>query len=343
MKAAVIQQRDRKVLVYEDAPKPVPGEGEALVRVRAVGICGSDVHGFFDQESVARVPGLIMGHEAAGEVVEVSVGVSGLRVGDRVAVDPQVVCGSCESCRRAWPTVCSNKRIIGSALRGFLHGAMADYVAVPASQLYRLPAEVSFEAGALVEPFSNALHVLNRVHLDLGDTVVVLGTGTLGLCLVQAAKLAGAGRVVATDVSPFRLRKALEVGADVVWHGGPDATARLLELTDGRGADVVIEAVGIESTYRQAIDMVRRRGSIMFFGAITQCVKQLLPILHKELTLIGCTGAAQESATAVELMASGRVATDALVTHRFPLSEAQTAFDLLAEPGSEAIKVMLIP
>jgi threonine dehydrogenase-like Zn-dependent dehydrogenase len=324
MKAAVIRDRGQKVLVYEEVPTPTPAADEVLVRVRAVGICGSDVHGFFDPVSVARVPDLIMGHEAAGEVAQLGPEVSGFAVGDRVAIDPQVICGVCEPCRHGW-TVCDNKRVIGAATRGFVHGAMADYVVVRASQLLKLPDELSFEAGALVEPMSNAIHVLNRVKFDLGDTVAVLGAGPLGLCIIQAARLAGAGTVVATDVTEFRLAKALDLGANHAWHAH-EATQLVRELTGGRGADV------------------RKRGSVMFFGAVTQNVNvPLLPILWKELSLIGCTGAARESQTAIDLMASGRLITDPIVTHRMPLSEAQQAFELLHSPGNTAIKVVLVP
>lgn len=344
MRASVIRDQGGKHLVYQDVERPVLTDDQVLVKVGAVGICGSDLHGFLDPHSTARVPGLIMGHEAAGEVEEVQDHVKGLAVGDRVAIDPQVVCGVCDSCLRGWTTVCDNKKIIGSALRGFLHGAMADYIAVSAKQVYVLPDHVSLAEGALVEPLSNAFHVVNRVKFDLGSTVVVIGAGTLGLCLLQAAKLAGAGQVIVSDLSPFRLGLAKQLGATLTLHSNDSVVQAVMDATAGRGADVVIEAVGIETTYQQAIAMTRKRGSVMFFGAVTQQVAlPLLPILHKELTLIGCTGAGTETQTAVDYLVAGLVDVKPIITHRYPLEAAQDAFDLLSVPGNQAVKVLLEP
>ncbi len=347
MISAVIKEIDeQKRIVMEDVPVPEIKDNEVMVKVGAVGICGSDLHGFLDPKSRGRIPGLIMGHEAAGKVVKIGSQVTNLKVGDRVAVDPQYVCGTCDACLHGWYTVCENKRIIGSALRGFMQGAMAEFVAVDQKQVYILPENVSLEEGAMVEPASNAVHVLNRVKFNLGDTVVVIGAGTLGLCILQAAKLAGAGTVIVTDMSKYRLGIAKELGADVTIQAGSsaDPLAEVLQYTKGRGADVVIEAVGVEKTYRDAIAMVRKRGTIMFFGAVQEVVGvDLYPILHKELHLIGCTGADYwEGAMAVDLIAKGKIKVKPIITHRKQLDETAEAFDLLTDPANNAIKVMIL-
>ena len=346
MKAALIREIEGvKKIRIEEAPLPeLPGERHVKVNIGAVGICGSDLHGFYDLSSTARIPGLIMGHEAAGVVTEVGAAVTRVKVGDRVAIDPQVICGTCAQCQKGYYSVCDNKKIIGSNLKGFMNGCMAEFAVVTEKQCFLLPDNLSLEEGAMVEPVSNAIHVLNRVKVNMGDTIVVIGAGTLGLCILQAAKLTGAGRVIVIDLSEKKLALAKTLGADIVIQAGEDPVARILSLTDGLGADIVIEAVGIGATYKQAISLVRKRGSIMFFGATHKEVSlELIPILHKELHLIGCTGAETECPTAIDFIASGKINVKPLITHRFALDDTQEAFETMADPGNNAVKVMLIP
>lgn len=344
MKAAVIRKgNEKKMLKIEEVDSPNLSDDDALIQIKSVGICGSDVQGFNDQDSNKRVPGLIMGHEASGEVIEIGNNVTNVQPGDRVAIDPQVTCGVCESCKHGWYSVCDNKKIIGSNLKGFMHGTMAEFAAINQKQLYVLPDHVSYAEGAVVEPVSNAIHILNRVKFNLGDQILVLGAGTLGLCIIQAAKLAGAGRVVVTDKSQYRLEVAKQLGADILINASTsDPVKEVKKVTKDRGADVVIEAVGVSATYRQAIILVRKKGSIMFFGAAQDIVTlDLYPILHKELSLIGCTGAEWETKTAVDYIADGRINVKPLITNKFSLSESQNAFDLLNNPENKAIKVLL--
>jgi L-iditol 2-dehydrogenase len=341
VKAAVI--KGQRHIEIEDRPIPEIQSMQVLVKVGAVGICGSDVHGWQEEKSTARPPGLIMGHEAAGEVFETGTEVVDFKKGDRVAIDPQIFCYNCNACAHGWYTVCENKKVIGSALRGFLNGAMAEYVAVQQNQLFRIPDSLSTSEGAMVEPVSNALHVINRVKFNLGDCVTVIGAGTLGLCIMQAARLAGAGKLVAVDISEFRLSVAKKLGADVTINAEKsDPVEEIQRITGGRGSDVVAEAVGIERTYRQAIAMVRKTGSIMVFGALERVVRvDLYPILHKEITLIGCTGAGWECPPSIALMDSGRINVKPLITHELPLDQAQKAFEIVEDPSENTIKVIL--
>src|SRR5699024_1844377 len=297
-----------------------------------------------DQTTTKRVPGLIMGHEAAGKVVEVGSNVTKVNPGDRVAIDPQVICGHCDSCKNGWYSVCDNKKIIGSNLKGFMHGTMAEYAAINEKQLYLLPEHVSYEEGSMVEPVSNAIHIFNRVNLNLGDDVVVLGAGTLGLCILQVAKLAGAGRVIIIDMSDFRLKVAKQLGADVVINSSSNPVEEIQKLTNNRAADVVVEAVGNNATYNQAIAMVRKKGAIMFFGAAQDTVNlDLYPILHKELNLIGCTGSERETQTAVEFIAYGKINVKPIITDEYSLAESQDAFDIFKNTENRSIKVVLKP
>lgn len=344
MKAAVIRMDgDRKVLRTENVDEPECSEHDVLVRIRASGICGSDLHGFLDSAGTARREGLIMGHEGAGQVVAVGSAVTRVAVGDRVALDPQVACGSCVPCQHGWISICDNKRVSGSSLRGFEQGTMAELAAVPEQRVFRLPESVSYSDGAMVEPLSNALHLVNRAGIQLGDTVMIFGAGTLGLCILQCVKLAGAGQIIVSDTSQHRLAVAKELGADLVLTP-LEASVRdeVKAVTAGQGADVVIESVGIDATYQEAIHTVRKRGKIMFFGAVQDTVTvDLLPILHKEINIIGCTGANNETEIAIDLLSRGKISVSPLLTHEFGLSEAQTAFDTLSDPTSNSIKVQI--
>jgi 2-desacetyl-2-hydroxyethyl bacteriochlorophyllide A dehydrogenase len=346
MKAAVIRVVEgHKVLSAEEVELPVLGDNDILVKVAAAGICGSDVHGFFDPDGTARREGLIMSHEPSGEVTAVGPAVTRFSPGMRVTVDPQVSCGHCLPCSRGWISICDNKRVIGSSLRGFAQGAFAEYLAVDQKQVFAVPDGLSDSEAAMIEPLSNAIHVVNRAEIKLGDTVVVFGAGTLGLCMIQAAKLAGAGTLIVSDTSEFRLSIARELGADVTLNPTTTVVAdEVIARTDGLGADVIIESVGIDATYQEAIRAVRKRGRIMFFGAVQDMVSlQLLPILHKELSLIGCTGANDETQIAIDLVAQGRIDVAKIVTHSFPLAAAEAAMDLLHTPGNEAVKVQVLP
>lgn len=346
MRAAVIRMQDGlKVLRTEQFPLPQPGPGEVLVRVSHAGICGSDVHGFQDAVGTARREGLIMSHEVSGHVAAFGEGVAGLVEGHPVTVDPQVVCGECLPCRNGWISICDRKGVIGSSLRGFVQGGMAEYVAVAAGQVHPVPDSVPLAAASVIEPLANALHVVRRAAIVPGETVLLLGAGPLGLCILQCLKAAGAGTVIVTDLSASRRALAMELGADVALSPSEhDIAQEIAARTGGAGADVVVESVGIDITYQQAVAAVRKRGRIMFFGAVQDTVTlPLLPILHKEITIIGCTGANDETAEAIELVASGRVRVEPMITHQFPLEQAQEAMAVLSVRGSDAIKVQLVP
>ncbi len=341
MNASVIEGSPKK-LVYQRVPIPSYGPDQVLVNVKYAGICGSDVHGFLDPNSKGRIPGLIMGHECSGVIAGVGENVEGFKVGDRVAVDPQYRCGHCYYCNHGWYNICAENKIIGSALRGFVNGCFAEYVPVSFKQVLKLPENLSLKEASMVEPLGNAVHMTHRADIQVGDTVVVIGAGTLGLCMMQAAKVAGAGKIIISDLADFRLEIAKDLGADITVGSGQDLQEIVLQETNGIGADVVVEAVGVEATYRQSIALVRKRGTIVFFGAVTDHVDiPLMPILHKEINIVGSTGFDCETQMTIDLMASKRIDVDPIITHVYPLSQAQEAVDMMTAPGNTAIKVVL--
>lgn len=343
MKAAVIRNNPRRISV-EDVARPQAGAGEVLVHVKACGLCGSDVHGFLDEGSKGRVEGLIMGHEPAGVVAACGEGTGRFQPGDRVVIDPQFSCGVCYACKHAWYNICEEGGIIGSALRGFHNGAMAEYVAVKERHLHRLPDEMSFEEGALMEPVSNSIHAINRAGVKLGDQVAVMGAGTIGLCMIQAAKAAGAGSVAAIDVSDYHLEMAKALGADYTVNSRCcDPIETVKALFGGIGADVTIEAVGVGETYRQATLMTRKRGTFVFFGAAKETATiHLYPILHRELNVVGCTGFDVELDTALSFVRDGKIRVKPLITHTFSILETAKAIQTAVEKPGEVLKAVLV-
>jgi threonine dehydrogenase-like Zn-dependent dehydrogenase len=346
MKAAII--KGPHTIVVEDRPVPVPGTGEVLVKIGSVGICGSDVHGFLGLSGKRRLPGLIMGHEASGEIVEIGAGIHDWKKGDRVSIDPQQACGICLQCRRGWANLCDNMSAIGSSMRNFKNGAMCEYMILIEKQLYKIPDTMSFNEGAMLDPVSNALHVLNRAQMEIGDTIAIIGTGVIGLLMVQIAKLTGAGKIIAIDASEWRLNMAKDFGADILVDSRRLNTVdAIMAETNGRGADIVVEAVGLPITYQNAINSVKKRGKVLALGFRDPEV--LIPIqslLFREITIIGNAGFVFEIPTFINLVSTDKILVNPMITHEFSLEEVQHAFEMLADTsgsGSQAIKVMLKP
>ena len=212
MKALLLKEYSD--FVYQEVPVPQVHEDQVLVRVRACGICGSDVHGM-DGSTGRRRPPIIMGHEASGVIAEVGERVTGWNKGERVTFDSTVYCGSCWFCQRGLINLCDHRRVLGVSCEDYRqHGAFAEYVAVPHHILYRLPEAVSFEHAAMVEAVSVAIHAVERTPISLGDTAVVVGVGMIGLLVVQALRASGCGRIIAVDLDQHRINLACKLGAD---------------------------------------------------------------------------------------------------------------------------------
>jgi L-iditol 2-dehydrogenase len=343
MKALVLKEYHR--FVVEDAPVPRAAAGEVLIRVKTCGICGSDVHGM-DGSTGRRRPPIVMGHEAAGTIDGLGPGVSGWKPGDRVTFDSTVWCGTCWHCRRGEINLCDNRQVLGVSCAEYRRdGAFAEYVAVPARILHRLPDALSFEEAALVEALSIAVHGASRAPVRLGDAGLVVGAGMIGLLAVQALKLRGCGLVAAADVAPDRLDAARKLGADaVIDTRTEDAAAAMRRLTDGRGADVVVEAVGLAPTVKLAVESVRKGGAITLVGNFSPEVALLLQsVVTREVTLYGSCASRGEYPACLDLMARRVVDVRPLVSAVAALAEGPAWFARLHEGEPGLLKVILAP
>jgi L-iditol 2-dehydrogenase len=343
MNALLLRQYNKLELV--DFPKPAIAPDELLVRVKACGICGSDVHGL-DGSTGRRIPPLVMGHEAAGIVEEIGSAVKNLRPGDRVTFDSTISCGACFYCRRGQINLCDNRQVLGVSCGDYRrHGAFAEFVAVPERISYRLPDTLSFERAALIEAVGVAVHGVGLAPVRLGDTGVVVGTGMIGLLVVQALKLAGCGRVIAIDIDDAKLRTAAGLGADeLVNSKAVDAPARVRELTDGRGADIAMEVVGATQPLQTALNCVRKGGTIVLVGNISPNVElPLQPVVTRQINLIGSCASSGEYPVCIDLLSRGAIRVDPLISAIAPLAEAPGWFQRLYGKEPNLMKVILQP
>ena len=272
MKALLLSEY--KKLELTDIPTPEIGPDDILVQVQACGICGSDIHGW-DGSSGRRQPPLVMGHEAAGTVAAIGKDVKGYTEGERITFDSTVWCGKCHYCLAGRPNLCDNRMVLGVSCDDYRrYGCFAEYVSVPARICCKLPDSLSFEHAALIEAVSVAVHAANRTPVSLGDTAVVVGSGMIGLLAIQAIKQKGCSQVIATDINSQRLEVAKKLGADVTINvAKEDAAAKVLQLTNGRGADVAMEVVGATPTIKSAVDCTRKGGSITIVGNLAPTIE----------------------------------------------------------------------
>ena len=344
MKALLLTAPAKLELV--DFPDPRPAADEVLVRVRACGICGSDIHGW-DGSTGRRRPPLVMGHEAAGEIAALGAGVSGWTVGERVTFDSTISCGECAYCRGGQINLCENRRVLGVApLEYRQHGAFAEYVALPARILYRLPAGLSYDQAAMVEPVSIAIHAVQRVRVAPTNTAVVVGSGMIGLFVVQALRWAGARRIIAVDLDASRLALARELGAtDTLRSDACDVPAEVARLTSGRGADLAFEVVGVSPTLQLALAALRRGGSAVLVGNLAQKTDfPLQAVVTRELTLYGTCASAGEYPLCLDLIARGVIRVEPMISAVAALAEGAAWFQRLSDKGgSQYMKVILQP
>jgi len=332
-------------LEYSDFPDPATGEDDVLVRVKACGICGSDVHGFTGKTG-RRIPPLIMGHEAAGIVATPGKNVRDFRKGDRVCFDSTVYCNKCEACRMGLFNRCDERQVLGVSVPSFKrHGAFAEYVAVPWWIVSKIPDELSFVHAALLEPASIGVHAANRAPISSDDTVVVIGAGTIGLFILQAARLRGAAKVIAVDISEFRLDIAEKLGADKLVNPlKSDLSEAILQETEGKGANVTLEAVGYAKTFAEAVSITRMGGYIVAVGNLEKSAEfDLQQLVAKEHTFIGSYASSGEFRDCIELVASGKINVEPLISDVLPLEEGPDAFDRLLKARENLLKIVLEP
>jgi L-iditol 2-dehydrogenase len=343
MKALLLSQYNQ--LDIADLPAPVPGADEILVRVAACGICGSDVHGY-DGTSGRRIPPIVMGHEAAGVVASVGAGVSEFKPGDRVTFDSTVYCGQCEFCLRGEINLCNNRQVVGVSCGDYRRaGAFAEYVVVPQRICYHLPEGLEFQEAAMLEAVSVALHAVRVSEMKGGETALVIGAGMIGLLTLQAAKAAGASKVLIADIDRTRLQTAESIGADeTLLLSGGELVKEILRRTGGKGVDLVLEAVGREETIAASISSVRKGGTVTLIGNISPEVKiPLQVVVSRQIRLQGSCASSGEYPQAMELLASGKIKVKPLITAVAPLSDGPRWFARLHAGEPNLMKVVLDP
>ncbi|TWT27915.1 zinc-binding alcohol dehydrogenase family protein [Planomicrobium sp. CPCC 101110] len=337
MKAVQVPTAHELQIIEQERPT-IQKNDEVLVKIKRVGICGSDMHIYHGTNPLATYP-RIVGHEVAGEVVEVGSSVEGLKVGDHVVVEPINYCGECYACRKGRPNVCEKLSVFG------VHedGGMREYAVLPEKQLHAVNKELSWDEIVLAEPYTIGAQAVWRGNVEAGDTVLIQGCGPIGICILKLAKIAGA-TVYMTDLSEERMAFAKESGADVVINAGNESVKeRILELTNGEGPNVVIDAVCLPATVELSIDLVSPAGYVVVLGfderpsAIPQ-----LPITKKEVTVVGSRLQTNQFGKVVELLNSGKLKSDGLTTHKFALADVQEAFSFVEKNPDKVRKALVV-
>lgn len=343
MKALVLKEYNR--FSYEDVPEPEYGPDDLLVQVKACSICGSDVHGM-DGSTGRRIPPVIMGHEASGVVKAVGVNVKGFVPGDRITFDSTIYCGKCYYCRKGQINLCDNRRVLGVSCNEYRqNGAFAEYVTIPHHIAYHLPEGLSFEKAAMVEPVSIAVHAVNRSPVALNDTAVVVGVGMIGLFIVQILRQAGCSQIIAIDLDSNKFELARQFGAThCLAADQSDLVTQIAKLTDGRGADISFEAVGITPTVKIAVDVLRKGGALTLVGNLKPQVDfPLQSVVTRQISALGSCASNGEYPICLDLIEHGKVNVDALISATAPLSEGAGWFQRLYNKEPGLMKVILVP
>jgi L-iditol 2-dehydrogenase len=343
MKALLL--KEYKKLEMTEMPEPEIGSDDLLVRVKACGICGSDIHGF-DGSTGRRVPPLIMGHEASGVVVKTGDQVTEFRAGDRVTFDSTVYCGKCYFCRRGEVNLCDNRQVLGVSPGEYRRdGAFAEYVAVPQHITYLIPEALPFEHAAMIEAVSVAVHAVGLTAVKLGDTGVVVGSGMIGLLVVQALRLAGCNRVIAVDVDEGRLRLAAALGAEVCLNARrTDVPTAVRDYTSGRGADIAMEVVGTTQALQTAQASLRKGGILTLIGNLSLKVElPLQSVVTRQMRVLGSCASSGEYPICIDLLARKAIRVDNLISAVAPLSDGAAWFQRLYGGDPDTMKVILQP
>ena len=337
----VARYYSRHDIRLEEMPVPRIGPGELLVQVKACGLCGSDLMEWYVQEKAPAV----LGHEPAGVVAQVGERVENFQIGDRVFVHHHVPCFTCHHCLRGHYTLCKTFKATHIDPGGF-----AEYIRVPALNVERdvlkLPSDLSFDEATLIEPVATCIRGIERAGIQTGDTVVVIGTGVTGLIHIQLARIRGAGMIMATDFSPFRLKMARRLGADEAIAASEDVLAWLKKLNKGKGADAVIVTAGSIEAMEQGLALAGKGATVLLFAPSPPGAT--LPVspyhlLFSEITITGTYSCSPlETRQALSLIQAGRINVKDLITHRFDLAGVGKAFDLAAQAG-ESLKIVITP
>ncbi|HSV31790.1 MAG TPA: zinc-dependent alcohol dehydrogenase family protein [Atribacteraceae bacterium] len=333
-----------KALVYHRAgeyeiterPMPRPDELSVLMKVHSCGLCGTDIH-VHQGDWAVNFP-RITGHEFSGTIVEVGKEVTHLKEGDRAVVDPNLGCGTCAYCRNGRFHLCKNALSVSTTI----DGGFAEYCRLPGNAVYRVPDDLALERAAFAEPVACAVHGIDRARIRVGDRVVIIGGGPMGLILSQLAQKAGAGLVIVIEPVALRREAALDLGANrTIDPGGPEWRTEIMDLTNG-GGDVVIENVGLAGTMQDSLDLVKSGGTVLWFGVTDPKISiPVRPyfIFHEEISLLGSFVNPHTHQRAIDLLTGDLVRVTPLITHRFPLVDFAQALETYRHPSR--IKIMV--
>lgn len=337
MKAALVIETEK--VEIQDVPVPELKDEDVLIKVKVAGVCGSDLH-LFKGTHAFRKPPAVLGHEVAGDIVKVGAKVTKFKVGDRVTVLPQVGCGECEFCKQDLVNLCLNKKVPGTP--NWI-GTFVEYFNAPEETVFKLEDNISYEIGSLTEPLAVAVHALARASVESRDCVVILGTGTIGMLCVVAAREMGFKKIITTDTAPFNREMSLKHGAIVSYDPlKDDVVENVKKLTDGRGADLTLVCAGAPNILDQASACTRRRGEIGLVAMITKPIPfYCYSTVFNEQTLYGAmTYETCDFVKAAE-MVNGGVDLSAFVTQKLPLDQTQEALDILNQKKADVIKVIV--
>jgi 2-desacetyl-2-hydroxyethyl bacteriochlorophyllide A dehydrogenase len=324
---------------FEDRILVEPAPDEVVIKVKAAAICGSDLHLFRGRHPSVQLPTAV-GHEIAGDVYALGKDVQKLAAGDRVTVEPVIACGKCEFCLRGQYHLCA--KISFQYRKG--QGGFAAYFTVHEDRAHKLPENVSYAEGALVEPLSVALHAVKKSGMRLGQSGAIFGAGAIGLLVLMLARQASGSRIFISDVRPYRLNKATELGA---WRAidsrNEDAVQIILEETQQMGVDHAFEAVGLESTLVQSLNVVKKGGVVTLLGIFEDSLAKVPAnlFIQREITLSGSQGYNWDFQDSLKLLEKGSIDLKPLITHRMPLERLMEGFEILMDPDSAAIKVLV--
>lgn len=332
-----------KTLEFRDIPMPVPKDDEIVVKMKAVGVCGSDVHYYSNGrigDFVVDFP-FILGHECAGVVTETGKNVHHLKVGDQVALEPGVPCGICEMCRTGHYNLCPDVKFLATPP---YDGCLMDYMAFPAAYAYKLPSNISCVEGALLEPLAIGINAALTGGVELGNTVLIFGAGCIGLVTLLAAKSCGASKVVVSDVIPLRLETAEKMGAIVVNSKEEDLHARIAEITEGKGVDIVLDCAGFSSTVADAVRLVRPAGKVVVVGMGTDEWNGIPfgPITSKEIAITSIFRYKNLYPTAIAAVESGKIDISGIVSRVYNFEDTPEAYRTALECATETVKNVIV-
>ncbi len=327
------------VVEFREKQLPELGEHDVLIQVRAAAICGSDLHIFKGLHPSTTLP-VSIGHEAAGQIIETGRSVTKHKVADRVTIEPIIACGICDFCLRGSYHLC--RKVSFHYRVG--QGAFAPYFVAHEDRVYKLPDELSYDEGALIEPLSVALHAVKKSKIQLGQTSAVFGAGAIGLLVTALVRQAAASQVFVSDINPFRLQMARQMGASETMNSlEVDPVEWILDRTDQQGVDTSFEAVGLQATLLQSLKTLKKGGRATLLGLFEK-PEAVLPVnlfVQREIQLAGSLGYCWDFQDSLTLLKNGAIDLKPLITHKVKLENLQQAFEILLDPSSQSIKVVI--